>query len=158
MHVKHHRDTNDDQTMAAGYDVSGIRFSTPTSLYSVGICAAVVAAVSTSLGGLGMSPVDITAAAAATALYHTTVWNTVHADLHDLPPAVGWDDGFSRQQAPAGFADSTLCRFLVQHHVGHHVINSVGNFNIVFPGVDMLAGTYWYAVDADADGGAPGKF
>ena len=34
-------------------------------------------------------------------------------------------------------------RWLLANHVGHHHVGGRGNYNIVFPGPDHLAGTFW---------------
>ena len=38
-------------------------------------------------------------------------------------------------------------RWLLTNHVGHHHVGGKGNYNIVFPGPDHLAGTFFRLKD-----------
>ena len=37
----------------------------------------------------------------------------------------------------------TFMRIVHGHHIGHHAVDGKGNYNIVFPGPDHLAGTFY---------------
>ena len=75
------------------------------------------------------------------AMYHGILWNKLHTDSHDLQETLTWFDGVKYvKNVPTG---NRYARWLLTNHIGHHAINGVGNYNIVFPGPDHLAGTFY---------------
>ena len=75
------------------------------------------------------------------AMYHGILWNKLHTDSHDLQETLEWSDGVKYvRNVPTG---NSYARWLLTNHIGHHAINGVGNYNIVFPGPDHLAGTFY---------------
>ncbi len=75
------------------------------------------------------------------AMYHGILWNKLHTDSHDLQETLTWGDGVKYvKNVPTG---NRYARWLLTNHIGHHAINGVGNYNIVFPGPDHLAGTFY---------------
>ena len=75
------------------------------------------------------------------AMYHGILWNKLHTDSHDLQETLEWSDGVKYvRNVPTG---NRYARWLLTNHIGHHAINGVGNYNIVFPGPDHLAGTFY---------------
>lgn len=140
LHVQHHVDTNDDMTMADGYEWKAIRFKYATSRFSVLFGSGVSLAVSRAFR-LGLPAWPTPLAASIVALYHGVLWNTLHTDSHDLYPQLTWPDGLPYvPQVPTG---NRYARWLLTNHIGHHSANGVANYNIVFPGPDHLFGSFF---------------
>lgn len=141
-------------------DPRHIYFSTTTSVASVLISTAVLTALdsvfhlgflSTAIAGgdsssllqsssgfvVGSSLLPCFGASCAVALLHTSLWQTLHGDIHEYYTEYG--QGLSRTDALS--QDTLYTRWMVSNHVGHHVVKGQGNYNIVFPGPDYLWGT-----------------
>ena len=97
--------------------------------------------------GLPRWPTPI--AASIVSVYHGVLWNRLHTDSHGLQRELTWDDGLPYvEKVPVA---NRYARWLLTNHIGHHAIKGTGNYNIVFPGPDLLAGTYYrLANDQDA--------
>ena len=89
---------------------------------------------------LGFSTLKTVAWIIPSLLLHTTVWNTLHPNMHGL------EDIPLKEGPPANlfasFRNSKIFRFLYLNHQGHHVVGGQGNYNVCCPGVDHLVGTY----------------
>ena len=140
LHVQHHLDTNDDMTMVDGYNWKGIRFNYLTSRLSVVIGSSVSYLLVKALRlDLPFWPTPLVSWLLA--MYHGILWNKLHTDSHDLQETLTWGDGVKYvKNVPTG---NRYARWLLTNHIGHHAINGVGNYNIVFPGPDHLAGTFY---------------
>mmetsp|Transcript_45800 Transcript_45800/g.92429 ORF Transcript_45800/g.92429 Transcript_45800/m.92429 type:complete len:311 (-) Transcript_45800:133-1065(-) len=166
LHQTHHTETLDDMQLDDGEesDPRHIYFSATTTVASVLISTAVLVALD-SVFHLGFTDVPQATAAAsaappaaaalqgflggvqgvlpcaeasvAVALLHTSLWQTLHGDIHEYYEE--YDAGFPRVDALS--QDTPYTRWMVSNHVGHHVVNGKGNYNIVFPGPDYLWGT-----------------
>ena len=143
LHVQHHLDTHDDMTMEDDYNWKGIRFNYLTTKLSMAIsCLFSVTAVAAFDLRLPFWPTPI--AAALVSLYHGVLWNRLHTDSHDLEATLTWTDGLPYfKGVPCG---NRYARWLLTNHIGHHNIRGTGNYNIVFPGPDHLAGTFYRLV------------
>lgn len=140
LHLAHHLDTRDDMTMEEGYNWKGIRFNYLTSQLSIIIGSLISMAVCALLHlDLPIWPTPI--AAATMSLYHGILWNRLHVDSHSLERRVTWNDGLPYVESiPTG---NRYARWLLTNHIGHHAVCGKGNYNIVFPGPDHLAGTFF---------------
>ena len=81
------------------------------------------------------------AAAWIVSIYHGVLWNKLHTDSHDLQETLSWPDGIKYVWSIQ--TGHRYARWLLTNHVGHHAVNGAGNYNIVFPGPDHLAGTFY---------------
>lgn len=140
LHLAHHLDTRHDMTMQEGYNWKGIRFNYLTSQLSVIIGSLISMAVCALLRlDLPLWPTPI--AAATMSLYHGILWNRLHVDSHSLERSVTWNDGLPYVESiPTG---NRYARWLLTNHIGHHAVYGKGNYNIVFPGPDHLADTFF---------------
>ena len=140
LHVQHHLDTNDDMTMVEGYNWKGIRFNYLTSRLSVVIGSSVSYLLVKALRlNLPFWPTPLVSWLLA--MYHGVLWNKLHTDSHDLQETLTWFDGVKYvKNVPTG---NRYARWLLTNHIGHHAIDGKGNYNIVFPGPDHLAGTFY---------------
>lgn len=143
LHLQHHIDTRGDMTMEEGYNWKGIRFNYLTSVLSVVIGTLVSFAVCSAFSlNLPLWPTPL--AAALVSMYHGLLWNRLHVDSHSLEDTIEWDDGVPYVEAiPTG---NRYARWLLTNHIGHHAVGGKGNYNIVFPGPDHLAGTFYRRV------------
>jgi len=138
LHVTHHVETGRDQSLDGGADTDPrhIYFSGTTTLASILISTLGLEAL-TGVFDLGFDPATSLGISALVALLHTSIWQTLHGDIHEYyseyPGALPRADVLS--------TDSPYTRWLVENHVGHHLVGGKGNYNIVFPGPDYLWGT-----------------
>jgi hypothetical protein len=144
LHVAHHVETNRDMTLEAGGDSDPrhIYFSEATTFASVAISTLGLGVLNGVFNlNFGSSPVeaavDCTATSALVALFHTAHWQTIHGDIHEYYTEPS--SGMPRVDALS--AENIYTRWVVQNHVGHHVLRGTGNYNIVFPGPDYLWGS-----------------
>lgn len=150
LHVQHHIDTNDDMTMVDDYNWKGIRFNYLTSRLSVVIGSSMSWLLVKALRlDLPFWPTPL--CSWLVSMYHGVLWNKLHTDSHDLQEnsarrvarqqaTLTWKDGVKYVDVPTGHR---YARWLLTNHVGHHAVNGAGNYNIVFPGPDHLAGTFY---------------
>lgn len=144
LHITHHVETLRDMQLEGGAesDPRHIYFSATTTLASVLISSAGLLALNACFHlGFGDSLGEVllrsAGASGLVALLHTTVWQTLHGDIHEYYAEYG--DGLGRLDALS--KDTPYARWMVSNHVGHHVVRGSGNYNIVFPGPDYLWGT-----------------
>ena len=152
LHITHHVETNRDMTLEDGAesDPRHIYFSAATTFASIVI----------STLGLGMlngifhlnfaatpleAVLDTTATSALIALFHTLYWQTLHGDIHEYYT----DPQSGLKRANFLSMESPYTRWVVENHVGHHVLRGKGNYNIVFPGPDYLWGTCFVNSEAN---------
>ena len=140
LHIQHHLDTRPDMTMEDEYNFKGIRFNFLTSKLSV-VIGSLISAVVCGVFSLGLPLWPTPFAAALVALYHGVLWNRLHVDSHSLESSIQWDDGLPYVDAVP--TANPYARWLLTNHIGHHAVKGQGNFNIVFPGPDHLAGTFF---------------
>lgn len=139
LHIQHHLDTNQDMTMAEDFNYKGIRFNYLTTRLSVLIGTLISFGVCY-LCGMTSPLLPTVAAATLVSLYHSILWNRLHVDSHSLE-GLEWQDGIPYvDQVPTG---NKYARWLLTNHIGHHAVKGKGNYNIVFPGPDHLAGTFF---------------
>ena len=79
------------------------------------------------------------------ALFHTLYWQTLHGDIHEYYT----DPQSGLKRANFLSMESPYTRWVVENHVGHHVLRGKGNYNIVFPGPDYLWGTCFVNSEAN---------
>jgi hypothetical protein len=78
-------------------------------------------------------------------IWQVVVWNTMHASMHGR---CGWREGniaLPYEAATSLVARSRYCRWVVSNHTEHHATSNAGrrvNYNIVFPGADLVFSTY----------------
>ena len=144
LHITHHCETNRDMTLVDGMDSDPrhIYFSAATTYASVAISTLGMGLMNGALNlHFGASPLEALVGCSATsalvALFHTLYWQTVHGDIHEYytEPSSGMP------RADVLSSENPYTRWMVENHVGHHVLRGTGNYNIVFPGPDYLWGT-----------------
>lgn len=139
LHLQHHLDTKTDMTMEATYNYKGIRFNYLTTRLSVVIGCLISFGVCF-VAGLPSPLVPTLVAASLVSLYHSVLWNRLHVDSHSLE-GMEFHDGIQYlKQVPT---NNRYAHWLLTNHIGHHAVKGKGNFNIVFPGPDHLAGTFF---------------
>ena len=127
-------------TMRDDYNYKGIRFNFLTSNLSV-VIGSLISLVVCSLFQLNVPLWPTPFAAAIVAIYHGILWNKLHIDSHSLQDTIAYEDGLPYvSQVPTA---NRYARWLLTNHVGHHATHGKANFNIVFPGPDHLAGTFF---------------
>jgi len=69
------------------------------------------------------------------------LWNNIHNDMHDSNITISMKEGFPNH--PGLLSKGPIYRYLWKQHALHHLQkNNKGNFNIIFPGFDLLVGSY----------------
>ncbi|KAJ1459592.1 hypothetical protein M885DRAFT_510731 [Pelagophyceae sp. CCMP2097] len=148
LHVQHHVDTNKDMTMVEGYNWKGIRFNFLTSQLAALIGTSVsVALCAAARLRLPLWPTPV--AALMVSAYHGVMWNRLHTDSHGLEDTLTWTDGLPYVKGVP--TANPYARWLLTNHIGHHTVGGRGNYNIVFPGPDHLAGTFYRIKHQAAD-------
>lgn len=144
LHITHHVETLRDMRLEDGADSDPrhIYFSVKTTLASVCISALGLGMINGAFDlGFGSGALDATLncalTSAAVAFFHTAYWQTIHGDIHEY--YTDPSDGMPRIDALS--QETPYTRWVVENHVGHHVVRGKGNYNIVFPGPDYLWGT-----------------
>lgn len=144
LHITHHVETLRDMRLEDGADSDPrhIYFSAKTTLASIAISTLGLGLLNAAFGlGFGSAPLDATLncalTSAAVALFHTAYWQTIHGDIHEYYTEPS--DGMPRVDALS--KETAYTRWVVENHVGHHMVRGKGNYNIVFPGPDYLWGT-----------------
>lgn len=67
------------------------------------------------------------------------VWNTIHSYVHGFDPAVICSPGGVPRKYI--YENGIITSWLIENHRRHHD-NKNSNYNIVFPGADLIMGTY----------------
>jgi hypothetical protein len=151
-HVEHHAETYDDMTLktddpkwmsgapaqvlnADAY--RGTAFSWPVLglMYVQQVLSGLIPFTL-----MGFSLKWILAVSAPAIMLHTIIWNTLHPDMHALPPV---PVSAGPPSEPLKFLrGSSYFNWLHQNHQGHHVLGGTVNYNVCCPGMDHLVGTY----------------
>lgn len=76
------------------------------------------------------------------ALIYAILWNTMHPAMHDFKPNIKWNEGIPKVESLN--IKNPMYRWLWINHALHHMQKyEKGNFNIILPGFDYLANTYY---------------
>lgn len=144
-HVEHHKETLDDMTLDQrphpvldGDPFRGTAFSWYVSFLMTTEIAIQSYPV---LWLMGWSFKASTAALFVGLVFHAAVWQTLHPAMHELPdpPLAYGIPGWSLKW----IRNSGYFRWLYMNHEGHHrVMGAHGNYNVCFPLMDHLFGTY----------------
>lgn len=145
-HLDHHRSVQRDMTLS-DHDTLEVYFSYFTTLGTF----MALWEVTTLLGWLlGWTPLSAWAVVPSllAALAHNAYWNKLHPEFH-----CAVDDTWSPRRGMP-YIDVLPTRnavgdWLLECHAGHHAVGGVGNYNVVVPGFDHIAGTYYYRCDGD---------
>mmetsp|Transcript_38353 Transcript_38353/g.64431 ORF Transcript_38353/g.64431 Transcript_38353/m.64431 type:complete len:373 (+) Transcript_38353:158-1276(+) len=144
LHLDHHKDTDRHMILKDGFNPDSVYFHTKVTLYTPVIGTLILSALITVVNA-GIPCWWAAVSSAVLAVVHSILWNTLHADSHGLQESLHFTDGMpSVKSLPR---DNMLTNWVIRNHSLHHVMNGVGNFNIVLPGFDHVLGTYHFAKD-----------
>jgi len=143
LHLDHHKDTSRDMTLKDGYNTDSVYFHTKVTLYTPVLGTLILSGFIT-LFNMGIPCWWSAVATTIVAVVHGILWNTLHADSHGIDD-LEFKDGLPRLSVLP--RDNWMSNWIIRNHSLHHVMNGIGNFNIVFPGYDHVLGTYHYAKD-----------
>eukprot|EP00931_Biecheleriopsis_adriatica_P055940 TRINITY_DN33165_c0_g1_i1.p1 TRINITY_DN33165_c0_g1~~TRINITY_DN33165_c0_g1_i1.p1 ORF type:complete len:307 (-),score=35.25 TRINITY_DN33165_c0_g1_i1:444-1364(-) len=142
-HWSHHRSVQPDMSLA-DHEQTEVYFSYLTTIATFFASWEVTTLLGWLLGWSDLSFWAMIPCLLAS-IAHNAYWNKLHPELHTAV-----DETWSIQQGiphiEALPTRHTLGDWLLENHVGHHAIGGVGNYNVVVPGFDRLAGTYYYRV------------
>jgi len=151
-HVEHHAETYDDMALKTD-DERWMRSPAAKSLNSdpyrgtaftwgvmVLMCVQMMPITLPALALVGFSLKQSLIAIVVAVLGHTTIWNTLHPDMHGLPTVpLSWGPP---SEVFAFLRGSAYFRWIYTNHEGHHVAGGLKNYNVCCPGTDHLLGTY----------------
>jgi len=150
-HVEHHAETYDDMTLKTDAvwkktpasklldtDIyRGTAFTWPIMFL---MCVQMMPITLPALAFIGFSLNQSLLCIFLSVLVHTTIWNTLHPDMHGLPivplnvgPPSEWF---------AFLRNTSYFKWIYANHEGHHVAGGQANYNVCCPGTDHLLGTY----------------
>lgn len=151
-HVEHHAETYDDMTLKddARWRRSPAALRLDEDVYrGTAINWAVMFQVIAPLcvlslpiyvGVMKFSVIGTVLLACFLALTEALIWNALHPDMHGLPEVpvtVGPPSRFL-----ARFRGSAYFQWLYRNHEGHHILGGRGNYNVAYPLMDHVLGTY----------------
>ena len=141
LHIQHHAETNSDMTMRDGFDPHGIYFSFKTTFaaFIASVFSLELIIILFQVPEISLS--SIIEASSLMCLVHGIFWNRLHSDSHDVQ--LDFSDGLPALWPSSLDYSKGYARWLMENHIGHHDVQSIGNFNIVLPGADHCFGTYW---------------
>lgn len=138
LHVKHHKDTCKDMSMADGYDLNALYFHFPNTLLQ-SAAGVVLISILCEASSLSIPTTSIVIDSFTSAFLHSLLWNSMHLEMHkvqaDLP------DGMPALKLDPSLAAS-FQRWVISNHTIHHDCGRGQNYNVVLPGPDIILGTY----------------
>lgn len=151
-HVEHHAETYDDMTLKtddarwmrrpAAQLLNADPFRGTAFTWSVYflMCLQMMPFSFPPLLALGFNMTQSLVAIMVAVLGHTTVWNTLHPDMHGLPP-VPLSHG-PPSELFSVLRNTAYFKWIYENHEGHHVAGGQKNYNVCCPGTDHLLGTF----------------
>jgi hypothetical protein len=75
-------------------------------------------------------------------IFYGVIWNTIHPMMHKFNIDITWKDGIPNLKNVK--LNNVFYKWLLKNHSLHHYQkDNKGNYNILLPGFDLLANTYY---------------
>jgi len=144
-HWIHHRHTKDDMKLSNGKNYNkeiniyrGLYFTWKTSIYVffvaflLSLCLRYFVYIPL-IRSTGYTLIFI--------YYQSSMWNTVHPEIHDVHYKFTLKDGIPPNKY---YKSLPYYNFLIRNHIKHHEIKgeNKGNYNVTLPLADFILGSY----------------
>jgi hypothetical protein len=136
-HIQHHKDVDMDMQITNVKDTNGLYFGWKIMppIVILYFCLMYIILENPNILNLFIQSIVIS-------LLFNMLWNNWHPDMHNYKLKINYKKGLPN--FPGYLSRGSIYNWLWKNHAIHHLQkNNKGNFNIIFPGIDFLMGTYY---------------